>query len=278
MVATDNGGHVRSFSLNYADFDSIHTRSNERYDALLGSISIAETSPEFSCPYNKRQKSTIVDKRSEKGIVGECLFRQLAHFDVGRSFMVDSLHNIYIGAFVSINYFSAILSAYFRFNFKKRMIGLWLKCWISAWRLECVGTNRWTSGTFSSCSLSINNDEDSSFTQGIYKIQGQWIQNLASIWAMSSLNKHCASVSTIIYCNSSLSCTYGWVSTNWTARYWSHHSSLAYVCGKFRRFVQCSTLRASGSLGSSYRREHCTDFGPLPNFTTFQFENNLGKW
>ena len=36
MVGTDNGEHVRSFSLNHFDFDSVYTRTNERYDALLG--------------------------------------------------------------------------------------------------------------------------------------------------------------------------------------------------------------------------------------------------
>lgn len=100
MVATDNGGHVRSFSLNHYDFKSIHLRSNERYDALFELFQLQKHLRSF-LPFNKRQRSAIIDRRSEKGIQGECLFRQLAHFDVGRSFLVDSLHNIYLGAFVS---------------------------------------------------------------------------------------------------------------------------------------------------------------------------------
>lgn len=99
VVATENGGHVRSFSLRYQDFDSIHTRSNERYDALFDLFQLQKHLRSF-LPHNKRHKSMIIDGKREKGIVGECIFRRLAYFDVGRSFMVDSLHNVYIGAFV----------------------------------------------------------------------------------------------------------------------------------------------------------------------------------
>ena len=100
MVATDNGGHVRSFSLNHYDFQSIHLRSNERYDALFGLFQLQKHLRSL-LPPNKRQRSAITDRRSEKGIQGECLFRQLAFFDVGRSFLVDTLHKVYLGAFAS---------------------------------------------------------------------------------------------------------------------------------------------------------------------------------
>jgi hypothetical protein len=41
------------------------------------------------------------NKEMEHGIVGPCVLRQLTYFDVGFSFVSDSLHNIYHGAFVS---------------------------------------------------------------------------------------------------------------------------------------------------------------------------------
>ena len=38
---------------------------------------------------------------SAKGFRGPCILRSLSHFDVGSSFLVDSLHNVYLGVFVS---------------------------------------------------------------------------------------------------------------------------------------------------------------------------------
>ena len=104
MVTTENAGHVRSFSLSHRDIDFIHLRSNERYDALFDLLQLQKHLRSF-LPTKKQKQSAIIDKKKEKGIVGECVFRKLAHFDVGRSFMVDSLHNIYIGAFVSEKHF-----------------------------------------------------------------------------------------------------------------------------------------------------------------------------
>ena len=167
MVATDNGGHVRSFSLNHADFDSIHSRSNERYDALLDLWKL-QKHPRNSLPFHKRQKSAIVDKRNEKGIVGECLYRRLAHFDVGQSFMVNSLHNIYIGAFVSINYFCILMLLWY--IFQKRMVGLWLNFeyrpedWNVSDRIDELAD------LFRRVRLPINNNKDSTFAQRTYQV------------------------------------------------------------------------------------------------------------
>ena len=100
MIATENGGHVRSFAQSHQDFNLIHERSNDRYDALIDLLQLHRHLRSF-LPNSKQKKSGINDKKNERGIVGECLLRQLAYFDVGRSFMVDSLHNIYTGVFVS---------------------------------------------------------------------------------------------------------------------------------------------------------------------------------
>ncbi|UJR24359.1 hypothetical protein I4U23_005736 [Adineta vaga] len=37
-----------------------------------------------------------------KGFKGPCLFRQLTHFDVYRSFLCDTLHNLYLGIMAKI--------------------------------------------------------------------------------------------------------------------------------------------------------------------------------
>ncbi len=39
-------------------------------------------------------------KQMKKEIFGSCILKELSYFDVGRSFMADTLHNAYIGAFV----------------------------------------------------------------------------------------------------------------------------------------------------------------------------------
>jgi hypothetical protein len=42
----------------------------------------------------------VQDKVGEKGTLGPCILKALSYFDVGRSFIADTLHNTYIGAFV----------------------------------------------------------------------------------------------------------------------------------------------------------------------------------
>ena len=56
-------------------------------------------------PYKKHLEDASIDQKNGKGIMGVCIFRELAYFDVGRSFIADSLHNIYIGSFVRICFF-----------------------------------------------------------------------------------------------------------------------------------------------------------------------------
>jgi hypothetical protein len=48
----------------------------------------------------KRKLLFVQDKVGEKGTLGPCILKALSYFDVGRSFIADTLHNAYIGAFV----------------------------------------------------------------------------------------------------------------------------------------------------------------------------------
>jgi hypothetical protein len=78
-------------------------RSNARYDAL---VTIHEANAkeleEFIRNGNRgRDKLETKHNFSVKGIKGSCVLRPLAYFDVGSSFVTDSLHNIYLGLFVS---------------------------------------------------------------------------------------------------------------------------------------------------------------------------------
>ncbi|CAF4361359.1 unnamed protein product, partial [Rotaria sp. Silwood2] len=49
--------------------------------------------------YRGRRALIETHKNTEKGVKGPCLLRTLSCFDVGSSFLVDSLHNIYLGLF-----------------------------------------------------------------------------------------------------------------------------------------------------------------------------------
>ena len=272
MVATDNGGHVRSFSLNHVDFDSIHARSNERYDALLDLWKLQKHLRD-SLPYNKRQRSAIVDKRNEKGIIGECLFRQLAHFDVGQSFMVDSLHNIYIGAFVSKNnYFILMLLS---LNFKKRMVGLWLSVeyrhedWNVSDRIDELAD------LFHRVRLPSTTTRIPRSLKEYTKFKGNEFRTLllfGHVIFKQALRKrfynHFLQLVVIMHIAESRQI---------------EQQDINLITRLSRNFVvtfaQLYSVRHCVQVVHSVTHIAATvhNFGPLPNFTTFQFENDLGN-
>lgn len=73
--------HLRVFPLATRPQEEAELRSNENYDKVM------------------KLKNPTEDQR--KGYLGECALRLLKYFDVGRSFLTDSLHNLYGGAMVS---------------------------------------------------------------------------------------------------------------------------------------------------------------------------------
>jgi hypothetical protein len=100
MVPTNKKGHVRSFSISdQAELSDIVIRSNQRYDILIDIYQLQKELVDH-WPRHRHSKEPPTDKRNEKGLMGVCVLRELAYFDVGRSFLADSLHNVYIGAFV----------------------------------------------------------------------------------------------------------------------------------------------------------------------------------
>lgn len=86
--------------MTHDDFLSTSLRSNKRYDILIELKSMHEHLRERSSSESIKSLE-LKHKKAEKGILGQCSLRKLSYFDVGSSFMADSLHNIYIGAFVS---------------------------------------------------------------------------------------------------------------------------------------------------------------------------------
>ncbi|CAF1497861.1 unnamed protein product [Adineta ricciae] len=99
-------GHVRTFAAELHILNDTKQRCNIRYDTLLA-LKEMRDSRRALLPERKRKKQAERDKQKDYGILGPCAFRGCSMFDVGCSFMSDSLHNIYIGAF-------------------KRMLSLWL--------------------------------------------------------------------------------------------------------------------------------------------------------
>jgi hypothetical protein len=103
MMKTSAKGSARSFAVNKIKFQQIELRSNQRYDALLNLRHYHQQQLNTFDKLSKQQRKIIEEQYAakEKGILGECTLRSLFCCDVGTSFMADSLHNVYAGAFVS---------------------------------------------------------------------------------------------------------------------------------------------------------------------------------
>ena len=72
--------YLRVFPLLPAIEPQPENRSNQNYDEVM-------------------KKSNLSDDQ-RKGYLGPCALRSLKYFDVGQSFIADSLHNVYAGAMV----------------------------------------------------------------------------------------------------------------------------------------------------------------------------------
>lgn len=93
-------GYVRSFATELDVFNEVTQRCNTRYDMLLV-LKQSRDSKRLELPKKKQRKQAEIDRQKNRGILGPCILRACREFDVGSSFMSDSLHNVYIGAFVS---------------------------------------------------------------------------------------------------------------------------------------------------------------------------------
>ncbi|CAF4145520.1 unnamed protein product, partial [Rotaria magnacalcarata] len=99
MGKTAKDGNVRSFATTCADLMEIQKRSNMRFDVLLY-IKLLHDQLRQSLLGRIDKSLMMQHKIEEKGITGPCIFRELSYFEVGNGFMADSLHNVYIGAFL----------------------------------------------------------------------------------------------------------------------------------------------------------------------------------
>ncbi|CAF3308072.1 unnamed protein product [Rotaria socialis] len=98
MVRTDKEGNVRSFAMTLGAVEETYLRSSMRFDVLLD-LKLLHEQIQQSFPMRKRKSLMEELRLKEKGVLGPCILRELSYFDVRRSFMADTLHNVYIGAF-----------------------------------------------------------------------------------------------------------------------------------------------------------------------------------
>ncbi|CAF2107921.1 unnamed protein product [Rotaria magnacalcarata] len=97
-VPTNNHGSIVSFAI-YENDQLAYERTNERHDLLLEQQRKNKIQMANFTRYRGRRALIEAHKNTEKGIKGPCMLRILSYFDVGHSFLVDSLHNIYLGLF-----------------------------------------------------------------------------------------------------------------------------------------------------------------------------------
>jgi hypothetical protein len=97
-------GNVRSFAAELDVLNETEQRSNLRHDVLL-KLKQSRDSYRAQLPKKEQAKQEKDDQKRNRGILGPCVLRDCTMFDVGYSFMSDSLHNVYIGAFVSVLFY-----------------------------------------------------------------------------------------------------------------------------------------------------------------------------
>ena len=83
--------------------DKLQLQNYKRHDELVLIKEANESSLAAFVHQGNRGCHKLEEKHklAVKGIQGPCVVRPLAYFDVGSSFFVDTLHNVYLGVFVS---------------------------------------------------------------------------------------------------------------------------------------------------------------------------------
>ena len=100
-MPTNKNGSIVSFAISQNDL-SANARTNDRYDELLEQLRRNEDQLSKLSDRRGRRAFKEAHKNEVKGVKGPCVLRKLPKFDVGQSFLVDSLHNVYLGLFVSL--------------------------------------------------------------------------------------------------------------------------------------------------------------------------------
>jgi hypothetical protein len=91
LVKVNSTNKIRVFPIDQYTLSPI--RNNQLYDLIMKYMD------DMGIDYNDKQNDNL------KGHRGKCVLRDLSYFDVGISFVSDSLHNCYHGVTVSKTYF-----------------------------------------------------------------------------------------------------------------------------------------------------------------------------
>ncbi|CAF1463411.1 unnamed protein product [Adineta ricciae] len=257
MVNSERG-RVRSFAASKTDLERIILRSNARHDSLVNLRTLHQQQINNSVNQSREQKKELARKHilAEKGILGPCIFRSLFVFDVGSSFMTDSLHNIYSGAF-------------------KRMLKLWFdpKYSFEPWSIKCH----------------------------MNSLSAQFAQ-LRLPSTTTRLPRHLNEFKTFKANEMRILLLFGFAIFAKVLRptYYNHLLQLVAlmhvvesrtILKMHLSMIQQLSLSFVAEFRDLYTSRHCVqvvhsvfhvsstveDFGPLPNFTTFNFESILGK-
>ena len=111
-VETEGGSYVTTFVMNVDE--PLVQRSNKLHDELIETIRLNQEELQSLSSRRDIQNAKKRHRETEMGLKRCCILRELKYFDVGLSFVVDSLHNIYLGAFVSLTNFQLMITFIFR--------------------------------------------------------------------------------------------------------------------------------------------------------------------
>ena len=100
-MATRNDGTIVSFVVKEDDPPAVE-RCNERHDYYQQQLQKNEIELANHVGSHGRSALLRAHKAALKGSKGPSPLRSLSRFDVGRCFAFDTLHNLYLGLFVSL--------------------------------------------------------------------------------------------------------------------------------------------------------------------------------
>ncbi|CAF1577303.1 unnamed protein product [Adineta ricciae] len=238
--------------------DRLRKRDNKRYDELL--LVYESNAKELAAFIERgtrgRNKLMNKHKLSVKGIQGPCVLRSLAYFDVGSSFLVDSLHNVYLGVF-------------------RRLLNMWLS--------TAYQDQQWSiHGQLDKLDMMLTNVHFPSTTTRLprslakfNKYKGNEFRSLL-LFGYSIFNgvlgsqyySHFLILVLIMHISESRT-----IQTDWM-------DNLRHLCTQFVLiFPRLYTVRHNVQVVHSIAHIHETvkSFGPLSNYSTFNFESLLGR-
>ena len=99
-MPTNANGPIVSFAI-CQNNPSANARTNDRHDELLEQLRRNEDQLSKLSNRHGRHVFKEAHKNEVKGVKGHCVLRKLRKFDASQSFLMDSLHNIYLCLLVS---------------------------------------------------------------------------------------------------------------------------------------------------------------------------------